>query len=84
MSTCGGCGAEILWVKTATTGSAMPLDMAPTATGNVYLDASGTAHVGRCRCPAAHPPQSLRHVPHHATCPKAADFRRRGQYGLTS
>lgn len=40
---CRSCGAPVLWVRTAATGSLMPLDAEPVSQGNVYMNGDGKA-----------------------------------------
>lgn len=69
---CRSCQAPIIWVRT-TAGRRMPLDAQPTAQGNVVLrDGVATVLSG----PA---PDGNGRMPHHATCPDAAQWRRRGR-----
>lgn len=74
------CQRPILWVRTAT-GKPMPLDPDPVDDGNVIV-VRGIAHVYRDAAAAReatplYPDLPLRKS-HHATCPAAADFRKRG------
>jgi hypothetical protein len=69
---CRGCQATIIWAKTKT-GSRIPLDAEPTYLGNVafvdgYAKVFGEGH--------ELPNSVARYMPHHATCPKADEFRR--------
>lgn len=57
---CRLCGAAIFWAVTPA-GKRMPLDVAPSADGNVVL-VNGVAHVNV--------PGNPRYVPHFATCTK--------------
>lgn len=73
---CRSCGAPILWALTPK-GLRMPLDVEPHPEGNVLLVGDG-----ECRpltaaevTSGAHPEQ--RHRAHFATCPHAAQHRRR-------
>jgi hypothetical protein len=73
-STCRGCGADILWAKSAR-GSAIPLDAEPGPSGTMVLEGDGPVAVN------VGPPTLFdrrpRYVSHFSTCPQAAEFRRR-------
>ena len=71
---CRSCGAEIIWIRSAATGSLMPLDAEPVEGGNVVVK-DGMAHVmrgdlfeemldGPC------------YQSHYVTCPQAAKWRK--------
>lgn len=60
--TCKGCGAEMLWALTKE-GRRVPLDAKQTTICTVGSDGVVEYHRG--------------HVPHHITCPNAAQFKRR-------
>lgn len=76
---CRSCDAPIIWAATSR-GKAMPVDVEPTAGGNVEL----TPHAVRPDELVAKviPPhlafgrQNL-HMPHHATCPHGKEWKRR-------
>jgi hypothetical protein len=71
---CGSCGALIAWVRTAA-GKRMPIDFEPTEDGNVVIEPDGVVHVLKAgEFPV---PGEARHTSHFATCPKAAEHRRR-------
>ena len=63
-STCRGCGAPIVWIRTAA-GKSMPCDAEPV----LSADIGGLA---------AFEPDGVGHVSHFATCPAAEQFRRKG------
>ncbi len=78
-ATCRSCPAQIIWAVTAK-GKYMPVDAEPNPDGNVELlpPAPGM------RAPQAivhGQPQMMTegaiHMPHHATCPKADEWRKR-------
>lgn len=73
---CSACGAPIRWEKTEN-GKAMPLNQEPDPTGNVVLVPHPTAgilaHVLK-KDEADRP--GTRYMPHHATCERAASFRK--------
>lgn len=60
---CRGCGAKILWARTAKQQKWVPMDAKPL---RVYVQTMG-ATVALVTA----------YVAHHATCPKAATFRRK-------
>ena len=80
---CKGCGKPILWVATEK-GSRMPLDPEPVESGKVIIHmgpqmGQETAHTEsraetEQRLKAIEPAARVAFMPHHATCPKAADF----------
>lgn len=73
---CAGkdCGAQIVWAKTVK-GKLMPVDLEPSPDGNVELAFEDGRMVARVH---AQPILGVElRMPHHATCPNAADFRRR-------
>lgn len=82
MSWCRSCGARVLWAVTAATGSRMPLDEAPVADGYVTIEAwpNTAVPVATVHAPGGlfdtRPAGAARYVPHHATCPDAARWRR--------
>jgi len=76
-SRCRSCGAEILWARSRG-GKRVPLDADPTMRGNVVLTDDGEAIVLN----QADADQHRRHggtlyLAHFATCPEAAQHRRR-------
>jgi hypothetical protein len=78
-ATCTGphCGREIRWVITLGD-KRLPLDPDPSPDGNVVLERQPDGSI-RARVLTGHelPAQGNAWVPHHRTCPDAADFRRR-------
>lgn len=74
MNRCRSCGAAIRWVLLPG-GKRMPVDAAPAVDGSVLLGANDTASVlavaDRARCTAP------LYKSHFATCPQAAQHRRR-------
>lgn len=68
-SRCTSCGAAIVWARTDT-GRSMPLDPDPVEGGNVQLGADGVARV-------VGPLFGGTHKSHFATCPQAAQHRRK-------
>lgn len=79
MSTCRSCQAEIRWATTRA-GKAIPLDVPPTAEGNVVLEREGARDVavtlGGFELELARSEGRETWMPHHATCPQAKDWRR--------
>ncbi|MHB8867457.1 MAG: hypothetical protein ACYC6T_08120 [Thermoleophilia bacterium] len=82
MATCKSCGVEILWVVTKS-GKRMPLDAEPHPAGNIVIDDvlpphTPTAHVldGHALGLAWAAKVPVR-FSHFATCPEAAQHRRR-------
>jgi len=79
------CGAKILWAVTVN-GKAQPLDAETSEKGNIGIDESQNPPVARV-IPKAQLEdlrlefgENLRlYVAHHATCPKAAEFRKTPQ-----
>ena len=73
---CRSCRAPVIWAVTRA-GKRIPLDAAPSATGNlVYVgqQLDGTEVVG---APRDGDPPEFRYVSHFATCPDAGEWRRR-------
>lgn len=73
VSLCKGCGAEVIFVPSAKSGKPMILDAKPTK-GIVLVYADEVLAPGNEPDPRAR--VSDVYTDHHATCPKAADFRR--------
>ena len=79
--TCSGCGAEIVWIKTAA-GKTMPCDPMPKrywqkdkASGKVV-----TVRGNVISCEFEGDPDTmsgLGYISHFSTCPKAGEFRRK-------
>jgi hypothetical protein len=67
MGTCRSCDGKIVWAATAS-GKKIPLEPCPLAEGNVRLDASGIARVGKVG--------TGQYRSHFATCPNANDWRK--------
>jgi hypothetical protein len=74
--TCDGCGAAVLWVRSAVSPAIMILDAVPVATGTITINAAGRAVVGSdlatgdlfAPAPAAPAADVPRYRDHHATC----------------
>ena len=82
-STCRGCGAPIVWIRT-TGGKSMPCDAEPVlykaregAAGKIVTE-SGTVLSADIGGLAAFEPDGVGNVSHFATCPAAEQFRRKG------
>lgn len=82
-STCRGCGAPIVWIRTAA-GKSMPCDAEPVlykaregAAGKI-ITGNGTVLSADIGGLAAFEPDGVGHVSHFATCPAAEQFRRKG------
>lgn len=70
LGTCRSCGASIYWCRTPN-GKAMPLDPEPVKRVVVVVRAPGPD------LPDEEVAKVVEtYVPHHATCPKADEFRR--------
>ena len=84
---CRGCGAEILWIKTAADRRRMPVDGEPVwvkleAGGKPYFRRDGSTVIGRIVGDAYDdddPDANLieAFVSHYATCPVGGQFRNR-------
>jgi hypothetical protein len=70
-ATCSSCGASILWAITEK-GHRIPIDPEPTTAGNLTL-VDGIARTPRLGEDAPF----LQYLSHFATCPNAADHRRK-------
>lgn len=70
MSSCRSCGAPIEWARTPK-GKRIPLDVEPRPDGNLAFVAGELVNA------AGLPPEVERRVSHFATCPNAAQHRRR-------
>jgi hypothetical protein len=75
LGNCRSCGAELIWVRTAATGTLMPLDAKPAEDGNTVIK-DGVAHVlkGDLFEEFLDGPK---HKSHFATCPAASAWRRK-------
>lgn len=72
-SPCRGCGRPVIWAITEN-GKRMPVDPDPVPGGNVELvQVSDRTHAIVRTTPSKF--AGLR-MPHHATCPNVADFRK--------
>ncbi len=71
---CRSCGAAILWVKSARTGTLMPLDAAPVENGNIFIkDGLAVVLSGDLFETMLDGP---RYQSHFASCPNAAKHRK--------
>jgi hypothetical protein len=75
MSSCSSCGARVEWVTTDA-GKKMPLDLEPSAAGNVVVRGDGVARTLGPLELAMLPTGTVRRVSHFATCPNAEQHRR--------
>ena len=79
-STCRGCGARIVWIRTLA-GKSMPCDAQPVAFmpsgtgGQMVVTPDG--RVVRADVVKGDSSGSLGYISHFATCPKSKDFRRK-------
>jgi hypothetical protein len=78
---CEACGQTMIWAMTPN-GNRQPIDYMPSETGNVLLMQNNAMQTifavvltGEARKRAKSRGVDLR-LPHHATCPHAAQFRR--------
>jgi hypothetical protein len=67
LSNCRSCDAKLVWATTAS-GKKMPLEQCSLAEGNIRIDATGIARVGKV---GTGPYRS-----HFATCPNSKDWRK--------
>lgn len=70
---CRSCGAPILWARTQA-GVPIPLDRDPTPEGNLVEEEDGRVRV--IAGPLEVPTGTTIYMPHHATCPDGAAWRR--------
>ena len=82
MATCSSCGAPVVWVKTPL-GKKMPLDEKPipykqNPEGKDFL-VTDRGETVRCDLVFEGPPTGTARRSHFATCPNAANFRKRGR-----
>lgn len=75
VAACRDCGALVRWALTRR-GSAMPINAAPADGGNLILERRSAALVARVVGPMDLE-DGDRYVSHFATCPHAAERRRR-------
>lgn len=72
---CRSCGAPIRWVKTQASAN-MPLNLEPCEDGNIVIASNGEAIVVGTK-PAYLRRPLPRYKSHFATCPNAAEHRRK-------
>lgn len=73
ISRCRSCGAEIIWLRGASSGRPAPIEARPSPEGNLHLDRErGTYHLASAGCPQDQP----RYFNHFARCPQADAWRR--------
>jgi hypothetical protein len=86
---CSACHAPILWAVTQKSGTPQPLDYEPNPEGNIVLVPGETVTLRGAVAPMCRVVTKLDretglfdtdapaiYMPHHATCPDAARFRR--------
>lgn len=79
---CGSCAAEVIWTVTHK-GRRMPVDAAPVEGGNIRLRSEADGDRVIAEYPGKEHPglfdegDRARYVSHFATCPQAAQHRRR-------
>ena len=77
-SKCRSCGARVIWTRTAATGKAMPVDVEPSAKGNIVLtdleDRTPTAVYVDLLNQADYR-DAPKYLSHFATCPDAKSWR---------
>lgn len=78
MAVCRSCGAEIIWAETVK-GKRQPIDPLPVGKGDIILrDRPGEDPLALVVLADPLPGMSEpKHLPHHATCPDAEEWRRR-------
>ena len=85
MNRCRGCGAEVIWVKTAANRRKMTIDAEPVwvkveSGGNTFILKDGRCVIGRRVGDAFDDPDAEvieAHESHFATCPVGGQFRNR-------
>jgi len=75
---CRACKAEVLWAKNADTGNTQILDAEPVPKGNLLKFETPAGLMCRVIPPDERDGLEL-HLDHHATCPEAASFRKKGR-----
>jgi hypothetical protein len=74
---CSSCSADIIWAVTINA-KAMPVDAVPVAGANVAIEyRPGMTPLARVLTVAQQFGRKNLHLPHHASCPDAAKWRRR-------
>ena len=76
MSLCRSCNAAIEWLVT-TAGKSIPVDVEPTADGNLVVNGAGEVQALGPLELLALPPGTVRRTSHFATCPDAEQWRGR-------
>lgn len=81
MSTCKGCNQPIVWAVTSA-GKRIPLDPEPDPLkGRVFLKGEEATVLRRLDLIRAQIAGEELYVPHWASCPVSATFRRKGKWG---
>lgn len=82
---CRSCRAPIFWATTAKSGAPMPLDFEDTFEGNVRLERTSVRNglyetravvLGPIELELARAEGETLYMPHHATCPQGAEWKR--------
>ena len=76
MSTCRSCNAKIIWAKTLA-GKAIPIDAKPQPAGNIHLNRGVAIYLTDEEQKILREEGTTFHVAHFATCPNAAQHRRK-------
>lgn len=71
-SSCGSCGAAIVWATTQATGTRIPLNATPIVGGNIELKDGIAWYLAKSSLPSGLP----LYVSHFATCPNAKKHRK--------
>jgi hypothetical protein len=69
VSRCRSCGAEVYWLKHASTGKLAPIDVTPSERGNCLVDLKDSTY--RLALGQA----GMLYTSHFATCPQAGQYR---------
>jgi len=76
METCKSCGATIKWAVT-TKNKRMPIDLEPHPKGNIQLQDQGKWHPPLAVVHSVRAPGIEYYISHFATCPSAAQHKRK-------
>lgn len=75
---CGSCGAPIIWIRTAASGTYMPLNAEPDPErGNMVIVDGKAASITNDLFGPHVPAGAPKYLSHFATCPSAAKHRKR-------
>lgn len=75
VSRCSSCRALLRWERTLA-GKRIPLDSAPVREGNVVLENGVALVLGKHKAAQARLDGRTLFMPHHATCPQRASYRK--------